>query len=364
MMRRTRRSRAAGRALLVAVPLAVASAAGPAAAQDRVAIEQIQAAAQRAAGAPGRGIQESDYILGNQSGILLLNPSGPPQSAQANQARALQIGSGNTGTIDMSGYANVAIQNVIGSRNTVTQQQAGSYNQSTVSVFGQSNTIGTQQDGSGAGGDHHGPRRQQRHLGAAAGHKPDADQHHAGRQRPQRLGHPEVVPCAQSCLLGPLVCGCALLAVADAQAGSLVYQPVNPVLRRKSAERLLAAGPGRRPERRAAVGPARPAAVLGQPERRQHQDSGPDLRPAIADADLQLAGQPDHPGALRRERPAERQLQLRRIAGDLPALGRQHPTPDLRRPVDHHHRRPGDGSGRRRLDHHDAGSRARPERGG
>ena len=149
-MRRTRRSRAAGRALLVAISLAVASAAGSAAAQERVAIEQVQAAAQRPAGAPGRAIQESDYILGNQSGILLLNPSGPPQSAQANQARALQIGSGNTGTIDMSGYANVAVQNVIGSRNTVTQQQVGSYNQSTVSVFGQSNTIGTQQDGSGA----------------------------------------------------------------------------------------------------------------------------------------------------------------------------------------------------------------------
>ncbi len=32
----------------------------------------------------------------------------------------------------------------------------------------------------------------------------------------------------QSRLLGPLVCGCALLAVAGAQAGSLVYQPVNP----------------------------------------------------------------------------------------------------------------------------------------
>ncbi|WCS24341.1 hypothetical protein LOK46_24915 [Methylobacterium sp. NMS14P] len=150
MMRRTRRSRAAGRALLVVVPLAVASAAGSAAAQDRVAIEQIQAAAQRPTGTQGRGIQESDYILGNQSGILLLNPSGPPQSAQANQARALQIGSGNTGTIDMSGYANVAIQNVIGSRNTVTQQQTGSYNQSTVSVFGQSNTVGTQQDGGAA----------------------------------------------------------------------------------------------------------------------------------------------------------------------------------------------------------------------
>ncbi|MGT2481357.1 hypothetical protein ACU4GR_26680 [Methylobacterium oryzae CBMB20] len=32
----------------------------------------------------------------------------------------------------------------------------------------------------------------------------------------------------QSRLLGPLVCGWALLAAAGAQAGSLVYQPVNP----------------------------------------------------------------------------------------------------------------------------------------
>ncbi|APT33430.1 membrane Transport [Methylobacterium phyllosphaerae] len=146
MMRRTRRSRTAGQVLLFVLPLM----AGSAAAQDRVAIEQIQALAQRAAaGAPGRAIQESDYILGNQSGILLLSPSLPPQPA-ANQAQALQVGTGNISTIDMSGYGNVAVQSIIGARNTVTQQQTGSYNQSTVSVFGDSNTVGTRQDGSGA----------------------------------------------------------------------------------------------------------------------------------------------------------------------------------------------------------------------
>lgn len=145
-MRRTRRNRAAGRALLLAILLA----AGPAVALDRVAIEQIQATAQRAAGPPGRGIQESDYILGNQSGIMLLNPSVSSQSAAANQARALQIGSGNTATIDMSGYANTVVQSVVGSRNTVSQQQTGAYNQSTVSVYGDANTVGTRQDGNGA----------------------------------------------------------------------------------------------------------------------------------------------------------------------------------------------------------------------
>lgn len=145
-MRRTRCSRPAGRALLLVLPFM----AGPASAQDRVAIEQIQATAQRAAtGASGRGIEESDYILGNQSGSMLLNPSFPPQPA-ANQARALQIGSGNVSTIDMAGFANTAVQSVIGARNAVTQQQSGSFNQSTVSVLGDSNTVGTRQDGTGA----------------------------------------------------------------------------------------------------------------------------------------------------------------------------------------------------------------------
>lgn len=119
-------------------------------AQDRVAIEQIQVTAQRAAGASGRGIQESDYILGNQSGIVLLNPGFLSQAGTANQARALQVGSSNTASIDMSGYSNTVIQSVIGSRNTVSQQQAGAYNQSTVLVYGDANTVGTRQDGNGA----------------------------------------------------------------------------------------------------------------------------------------------------------------------------------------------------------------------
>ncbi len=141
-----------GRAARRLIPLALALGAGSASAQDRVAIEQIQASAQRSTAAARPGIQESDYILGNQSGILLLDP-GPgaqPVTSAANQARALQVGTGNISTIDMSGYGNVAIQSIIGARNTVTQQQTGSYNQSTVSVFGDSNTVGTRQDGSGA----------------------------------------------------------------------------------------------------------------------------------------------------------------------------------------------------------------------
>ncbi|MGU3668700.1 hypothetical protein ACLBX9_31360 [Methylobacterium sp. A49B] len=150
-MRRLYQRRAKGRALTL---LVLAFAAGSAAAQERVSIEQVQVRAQRSTGGnPGTGIQESDYILGAQSGISLLSPGGYPaasSSAATNQARALQLGSGNVSTIDQLGSANIAIQNVIGAQNAVTQTQMGDGNRSAVSVVGNSNTIGTQQDGSRA----------------------------------------------------------------------------------------------------------------------------------------------------------------------------------------------------------------------
>ena len=148
-MRRLYQRRATGRALTL---LVLVLAAGSAAAQERVLIEQVQVRAQRSAsGTPGTGIQESDYILGAQSGISLLNPGGyPAPSAAANQARALQLGAGNLANIDQAGSANIAIQSVIGAQNAVTQNQMGDGNRSTVSVVGNSNTVGTQQDGSRA----------------------------------------------------------------------------------------------------------------------------------------------------------------------------------------------------------------------
>lgn len=149
-MRRLYRCRAKGRALTL---LVLAFSASSAAGQERIAIEQVQVRAQRSAGGtPGAGIQESDYILGAQSGIMLLNPGYqiPSASAAANQARSLQIGAGNVATIDQSGSTNIAIQNVIGAQNTVTQTQVNDGNRSSVFVQGNSNTVGTQQDGSRA----------------------------------------------------------------------------------------------------------------------------------------------------------------------------------------------------------------------
>jgi minor curlin subunit len=151
-MRRLCQCRANGR-MLPLLGFIVALAASSAAAQERVSIEQVQAYAQRSAtGSPATGIQENDYILGSQSGISLLNPDYPPTSALAasNQARALQIGTGNVSNIDQSGYANIAVQSVIGAQNTVTQTQSGERNQSAVSIVGNSNVIGTQQEGSRA----------------------------------------------------------------------------------------------------------------------------------------------------------------------------------------------------------------------
>lgn len=151
-MRRMCRSRANGGRLLL-LGLVAAIAAGSANAQERVSIEQVQVNARRSAAAPpATGIQESDYILGAQSGIGLLNPGYLPPSASAasNQARALQLGTGNVANIDQSGYANIAIQSVVGSQNTVTQMQTGGRNQSTISVIGNSNAVGTQQETSGA----------------------------------------------------------------------------------------------------------------------------------------------------------------------------------------------------------------------
>lgn len=149
-MRRLYRSRASGRVLPL---LVIACAASPTSAQERVSIEQVQVRAQRSGSAnPAAGIQESDYLLATQSGSALLSPGYPvpSSSAASNQARALQLGSGNASTIDQTGYANIAIQNVVGAQNSVTQSQSGDRNQSTVSVIGNSNVIGTQQDGSRA----------------------------------------------------------------------------------------------------------------------------------------------------------------------------------------------------------------------
>jgi minor curlin subunit len=131
----------------------VALAASSAAAQERVSIEQVQANAQRSAtGNPAVGIQESDYLLATQSGTSLLSPGyqAPSASAATNQARALQIGTGNVSNIDQTGYANIAVQSVIGAQNSVTQTQSGERNQSAVSIAGNSNIIGTQQEGSRA----------------------------------------------------------------------------------------------------------------------------------------------------------------------------------------------------------------------
>lgn len=119
----------------------------PAVAQERVSIEQIQLVAPRSTpDGSQRAIQESDYILGAQSGILLLTTAQPlPQSAAANQARALQLGNNNVATIDATGVANIAIQSVVGNTNTVNQQQIGSSNSSNVIIAGSGNNVGTRQ---------------------------------------------------------------------------------------------------------------------------------------------------------------------------------------------------------------------------
>jgi minor curlin subunit len=143
----TRGSRAG---LLLAV--CVGATVTPAAAQDRVTIDQVQVRTIRPdAGASRPAIQEADYILSSQSGITLMSP-GPalPTVPAGSQARVLQSGVGNTSTVDMSGNANAAFQSIVGARNTVTQEQSGSFNQSSVTVFGNTNTVGTRQDGNGA----------------------------------------------------------------------------------------------------------------------------------------------------------------------------------------------------------------------
>lgn len=143
---------ARGRRALHLLALCTAATVTPAAAQDRVAIEQVQARVLRPDAGPGRpGIQESDYILNSQSGITLMSP-GPavPTVPAGSQARVLQYGAGNAATVDMSGFGNTALQTVLGNRNAVTQEQSGNANLSTVTVFGNTNTVGTRQDGNGA----------------------------------------------------------------------------------------------------------------------------------------------------------------------------------------------------------------------
>lgn len=148
---RRRQNRASGQ-LKALISLAAVLLAGSATAQERVSIEQVQANAARSATSnPATAIQESDYILGSQSGISLLSPNvvAPASSAAMNQARALQVGVGNVSTVDQTGYGNLAIQSVTGFQNSVTQTQSGSNSQSRVTVDGNFNVVGTQQEKGG-----------------------------------------------------------------------------------------------------------------------------------------------------------------------------------------------------------------------